>query len=255
MVHTSDVVLGVLKRLVRSRWVLTCAAGLLLPACQIVIGELPPNHVQEQDASTDDGGTAPVEAGDPGDAGLQESVDARAPDPEGGSAVEADAGSEDAGADAMPPDFPCTEDVAWYPDGDGDSYGRSVAASEVVWACPKPRGDWAPRPGDCHDANALVHPGQRSYFGQSYRKPDGTESFDYDCSGNEEGNPSQARGPESCGLLSLTLCAGAGYAPTPRQGQGVDAYCGSTTRATCRPAGLLGCQTVSEPEDEPYRCR
>jgi hypothetical protein len=44
---------------------------------------------------------------------------------------------------------------------------------------------WSSNYTDCYDSNANVHPGQTSYFGDSY----GGGSFDWDCSGSVEKNP------------------------------------------------------------------
>jgi hypothetical protein len=187
-----------------------------------------------------DGGNALDAGEDPRDAGSDESDAGLSSDP--------DAGSADGGKPT------CRNPATWYQDADGDGYGDPAKSMR---ACTRPaQGRWVSIGGDCQDANPDVHPAQTRYFGTPYTTETGVQSFDYDCSREEEGDPSQARAPASCGLLSITLCVGSGHAPTPRQGRGVDPYCGSTTRTTCRAAlGLLGCEAVSEAADAPFRCK
>jgi hypothetical protein len=148
----------------------------------------------------------------------------------------------------------CSEPVWWYEDEDQDGYGRSSA---MVRACPAPSGNWAPSPGDCNDDHPRVHPGQSNFFGDPYQAPDGSESFDYDCSGEEEGNGTQEAFSGSCGLIDNLVCVGgSGYVATARPGAR-NALCGSGDKATCV-GGLLGtlvCQPKTEPVAEPYWCR
>ena len=155
-------------------------------------------------------------------------------------------------ADAGAP-ISCSAPVWWYQDADRDGYGR---ASARVMACESPGGDWAREPGDCNDDDARVHPDQPEYFGSAYQAPGGTRSFDYDCSGAEEASPGQQVAPESCGLLSVTLCAGSGYVPVARAGA-LNPLCGSHEKATCQAAvlGLLACDAVTDTVVEPYTCR
>jgi hypothetical protein len=101
-----------------------------------------------------------------------------------------------------------------------------------------------------------VRPGQAAYFGTPYRAASGAHSFDYDCSNTEQGDPSQTTAPENCGLLSLTLCGGSGYAKTARSEQDINPYCGSLQISTCRAAvAVLLCETLTESVLEAYRCR
>lgn len=164
------------------------------------------------------------------------------------------AGAHDGATPAQDADLPCTEPVWWYEDGDGDGYGR---ASARVQACPAPASDsWALEAGDCNDDDPRVYPGQPEYFGEPYRAPGGAESFDYDCSGGEEGNGQQSTlASGACGLLTLALCGGDGYLPV-RAGA-PNPWCGSHERATCQGAalGLLLCEEIVNDVREPYWCR
>ena len=216
-------------------------------ACQLVLGDLP----EERNTAVPDasGGTHSGADSGPSDASREDSVCDACGDAAHDAAESATIDAEDARA-------PCTPGTSWFADRDGDGYGRS---DDVVIGCPKPPSR-ARIDGDCNDDNALVHPQEPQrpeYFAAPYRKPDGTDSFDYDCSGAEEGNPSQAR-LGACGLLSLALCAGSGYAQGPRSGFGIDPVCGSTTLITCEAvlANILVCGQVAQTVvEEPYRCR
>src|SRR6185503_14979238 len=156
----------------------TAVAWLLVAACQLVIGDLP--------LLSHDAGSRPTDALDrsPADAVSDTSSDDAVPE-SASDAADTGVGDADLGdADATDADSvdaePCDADVPWYPDADGDGYGRPDG---VVMACPKPPGNWARATNDCNDRNASVHPGQMSYFGTPY--PSGpTNSFDYDCSGS-----------------------------------------------------------------------
>ena len=109
--------------------------------------------------------------------------------------------------------------------------------------------------GDCADDNALVHPGQATYFGTPYRVS-GKDSFDYDCSGVEDGDPALMIGPKDCGLLALALCGGQGYAPTGRAFP-LNGYCGSGVWTTCGTVllDLLVCTATNVSREPPYGCR
>jgi hypothetical protein len=146
----------------------------------------------------------------------------------------------------------CGEPAVWYADEDQDGYGDPA---QKRLACGAPAKS-AQQAGDCADHDDRVHPLQASYFGESYQRADGTASFDFDCSGVEEGVNGVAIAPGSCGLLALALCGGSGYALTSRSGANINRTCGSTTRQTCQAAalGLLVCETVSEAVSEPYAC-
>ena len=147
----------------------------------------------------------------------------------------------------------CSSPSTFYVDTDGDTYGRT--ANPTV-ACQKPAtGTWATRGGDCNDSDPRVHPGPMDFIGTPYKVSGAADSFDYDCSGAEDPNLGQPIAPPNCGLLSLTLCVGSGYARTTRTGAGVNPLCGSTVKATCQALGILACQAVTETVTEPFGCR
>jgi hypothetical protein len=80
----------------------------------------------------------------------------------------------------------CKPMSRFYEDKDGDGFG----SDRVMFACAIGPG-LSETSGDCHDGNKDVFPGQAKYFGQSYTSPTtGKKSFDYDCSGDEERDPS-----------------------------------------------------------------
>jgi hypothetical protein len=201
------------------------------------------------------------------DSTVEDASNATHPPNDGASSTPADAARADSGeagfrsrdgGDASAPTLDagtCEHRTVWYGDADGDGFGDPA---KVFVACTKPAsGNWVDFDGDCDDRDARVHPHQTSYFVTAYRTVGGAESFDYDCSGMEDGDPSQAIAPASCGLLSLTLCGGSGYSATSRTGLGVDAHCGSTMQTTCvaSVAGLLVCQSVTATAGNPYGCR
>lgn len=189
------------------------------------------------------GGSTHQDGGNPGSGG--------APGSGGSSVGGADASLPDAapGAGGAPP---CTSDVPWYQDDDMDGYGTSVS----VVGCPAPTvGRWALASNDCDDTNRLVHPGQLQYFGMPYKKPDATDSFDYDCSGVEEPDPHLTLAPEDCGLLKLALCGTAsGYTMNTRSGPGINPWCGSTTVRSCIPSTLV-CMVSYQMDQTPFGCR
>jgi hypothetical protein len=129
--------------------------------------------------------------------------------------------------------------TAYYYDGDRDGFGRNDVAHRF---CSPPPGAWVTQGDDCNDAESSVFPGQAAYFGKPYASARG-DSFDYDCSGTEEPDPSAAGAAPDCPALALIVCLGSGYAPTGRGGTGVDATCGSDQFVTC--AGILACATTT----------
>jgi hypothetical protein len=224
--------------------------------------------------SAKDGGTA-ADPSDPGehnpagrdaaagslDAGLGSATDGAAGASDaGGSTGDRDAATHDArtmldSSDPAPDvAVSCSDLVLWYADDDQDGYGRSSSSRR---ACPAPAGSWALAPGDCNDDDPRVHPDQREFFGDAYQAANGSDSFDYDCSGAEEGNGMQAAFPGSCGLLINLVCeGGSGYEAKTRPGA-QNALCGSRETTTCQPPILLGalvCLMTIETMAEPYVC-
>ena len=206
--------------------------------------------------SSRDSGAGPSGAGDGPDA-LDASVapDASAEPDASTDPVEPDAGTSpsepDAGAELDAGDA-CTEPATWYEDQDGDTYGASAI---TMVSCTKPAGDWATRGGDCADQLRAVHPGVTTYSGTPYPSSGGASSFDYDCSGAEDGNPALKLAPADCSLLSVCEGGDPGYQPTGRSGSGLNAYCGSLATRSCAAALGLLCQTVTGTARDPYGCR
>jgi hypothetical protein len=157
-------------------------------------------------------------------------------------------------------DVTCGEPMTFYQDDDNDGVG---ADKSPISACQPPSsGKWVTIGGDCRDdLNKVkpVVPGDQSppeYSDAGYgdtSKPQGV-SFDYDCSGNEEGDPTNAYGgePDCTGLG----CVGVGYVPVnpARSGMGINPYCGSTTIKRCKTVVLVGCSSTQETAP-PFRCR
>lgn len=242
----------------------------LTPACTLVVGERPAREQEagedageqdatiEQDAGFDagtheDSGTSSdantSDTGVPDAAPADAALDAGATSMEGGAA-------DSAIVDAGPaPDCGSSPGTLWYPDGDDDGYGRSA---EAVQSCAKPASDkwvWVPLGDDCKDNDLRVRPGQTAYFGTPYRDADGNDSYDYDCSGSEDGSPRQLALPNGCdGILDILNCSGTGYMREARTGPGVNPVCGSTKVGTCTPM-LLSCTTAMETNKPPYECK
>ncbi|HVU04099.1 MAG TPA: hypothetical protein VHE30_20215 [Polyangiaceae bacterium] len=160
--------------------------------------------------------------------------------------------TQDAGSGVADAGSACSDPVTFFPDGDGDGYGRSTGTTSGC--LPPPNGKWAKVGGDCDDDNADVHPGQTDFFGEARSTSGGTHSFDYDCSNAEEGDPSQLGAAPNCGILSIVGCSGVGYAASGRTGSGVNVLCGSTVQVTCKSSGFA-CTTVKSDVSVPYRCR
>jgi hypothetical protein len=169
----------------------------------------------------------------------------------GGAA--ATGGAENGGASG------CTNPTMWYLDDDQDGYGSK--AIPAMSSCVPPPGHYTKVGGDCDDSNDAVHPQltapEIQYFDKPYQTPGGIDSFDYDCSGYEEGDPGQAKAATSCPGLSLGTCGGSGYR-TVSTGNRVaaNAYCGSKSYRTCvnTAAALCTAQDVTN-FSEAYRCK
>ncbi len=168
----------------------------------------------------------------------------------GGAGEVGDAAAPGGGGDAG-----CTP-VMLYEDRDDDQVGDTTRR---MMGCPTP--GWVEQSGDCRDDLNAVHPGQLSYFGESY--PDPVESagvsYDYDCSDNEEPDPTNnpPSTPPMGGCTGLLTCTGAGYLPaTPaRSGMGVEPRCGSNLRRTCISPAALTCQNEDVPVADRFRCK
>lgn len=161
--------------------------------------------------------------------------------------------------DGGPSDIVCTEPLVYYKDEDGDGFGKNA---ETTSSCTPLSGKWSSVGGDCRDDLPAVKPFRAgmpnppAYSGTGYpanNQPAGV-SFDYDCNGAEDADPTNAYGadPDCSGLLN---CNGAGYvaANPSRQGPGINPRCGSMTVKRC--IGPLPCTSVLEDTSIPYRCR
>jgi hypothetical protein len=236
-----------------------CLAALTLSACGSA--EIP--AWLSVDGSTPDGAqagaggnAAAAGADSDGSDSSTEDSDARTDSDGGAGGTSNDAGPDGAaGSGALDGGVDgCPHPIVYYRDSDRDGHGSPGTA---VLACSPPaNGDWSLTATDCNDRNSRVHPDQDAYFDVPYRAASGADSFDYDCSGVEDEEPSQPKAPDNCGLLSLALCGGTGYVKTAREGQGLSPFCGSQQTNTCRAAlGILLCESVTEPADEPFRCK
>jgi hypothetical protein len=139
--------------------------------------------------------------------------------------------------------------VVWFPDGDGDGYGRS--SGQVISCTPPTNGAWVRRGGDCDDDNKAVSPKETDYESSSYTTASNATSFDYNCSGVEEPDPTELGAAPPCN--SILSCTGSGFAPTMRSGPGVNPLCGSTSKVTCV-QGTLSCAAVVTVVSDGYRC-
>ena len=194
------------------------------------------------DAGSSVAGSPDVGAGYGGaaDEGGSSGEGALGPAGSGGTLGDAGAGGAgDAGA--------CTASQ-WFADADGDDYGRTTAQVE---ACAAPAvGKWVLLGGDCNDDDALVSPKQTDFKSVGYAVTAGV-SFDYDCSGQEQADPTALGAAPVCNLLA---CSGSGFAGTGRTGVGVNPLCGSKTLVTCVQDGLT-CKALKSQVSEGVRCR
>ncbi len=142
-------------------------------------------------------------------------------------------------ADCNPATPGCEPLQRFYLDGDNDGFG----AGPFELACTAPAGR-VPVAGDCNDANNQVRPNQTAYFTAPYTVAGGQPSFDYNCSGSEEGHPGQAVS------TACTPCSpGYAAAAVPRQ---PNPRCGSTIFNLC-PENSSVCSGVSVASA--YACR
>ena len=121
-------------------------------------------------------------------------------------------------------------------------------------ACEPPAvGSWVPNGGDCNDDNPSVFPQENDYQAAGYVVAAGV-SFDWDCSGQEDPDPSQMGAAPACASLSILNCSGMGFAGTGRTGPGVNPLCGSKTLVKCMQSGL-SCAGVTTTVTDGVRCR
>jgi hypothetical protein len=123
----------------------------------------------------------------------------------------------------------CEDLRPYYTDGDNDGVGGGDKVGE---ACVAPAGTSLVA-GDCVDTNAKVKPGQSTYFATGYTTASGVLSYDYDCNGAEEHDPTKPVG-------GCTICRVHDYVSVGRPSYPPmhDIYCGSTTVIT-------GCSSAS----------
>jgi hypothetical protein len=207
------------------------------------------------DASIGGGGAEFADSGTPSDAGATPAPPRDAA-VDGGSELDAGpdaaATSDAAVSDAGPELDACTPTVL-YEDSDGDGYGNPDVS---VIACAST--GWVGVAGDCRDDLIAVHP-NGGPSGAGYvdsNEPQGV-SFDYDCSGSEEPDPTNipsGAAPSCAGLADILACSSAGYVATARSGSNISSLCGSTTVVTCAWQTVL-CGSGVQTDQPPYRCR
>lgn len=239
---------------------LSAVVCLHIGACELVLGGIPDDNVppeaDQEPADNEPGGDlaadSPVRE-NPGDLSDFEPP-ADLPD-----AADADAdASDDDTLPQAPTDTPnapeaplCSNAPSWWIDTDGDGYG----AGTPVHACSRPTPQHVPRNGDCADDHPDVHPEQKAFFSEPYLRADHSESYDYNCSGSEEGDASLQL-KTNCSTIVTGKCGGAGYAKQTQVRAGGNPYCGSTSIETCKPTlALVLCKSEPSTTDLPYRCR
>jgi len=84
----------------------------------------------------------------------------------------------------------CEPKRPYFTDQDRDGFGAGLKLGET---CALPGTGFSFSGADCKDDDAVVRPGQSSYFGAPYPSAPGAASFDYDCNGAEEGDPAAPR--------------------------------------------------------------
>jgi hypothetical protein len=222
----------------------------LASGCELMIGGIPNELAQL------DGATPEEESPDDLAPGEQPPIDDDAgasqeppllPGPD--AADEPEPEPEEEPAPETPADPECTRPSIWYPDQDGDGYGAGTPQS----GCVKPSGSFSKQTGDCVDTDARVHPGQKAYFGTPYTHSNGSASFDFDCSGSEEGNTAQKLTP-NCARILVPMCGGGGFIKANRP-SAPNPFCGSTTVETCKPSvAVVLCTSVVETSSTAYGC-
>lgn len=174
----------------------------------------------------------------------------------GGSALPSEDG--DAGLDAAVPlpDGGCLGRI--YRDDDGDGVGD--ISDYIQNVCPEP--GWVSQPGDCRDDLVDVYPGQNRFFAEPYEDETapGDVSFDYDCSGDEDPDPTNESldQPPNCANLLGVGCMGSGFLPfsPARNGAGIEPRCGSNLLRDCRPVTLsCGPEDTAVADEAAFRCK
>jgi hypothetical protein len=134
-----------------------------------------------------------------------------------------------------------------FRDLDGDGYGSPTSAPSKL-GCSEEKG-WVLRGDDCFDAEptsenkaAQVHPEQAMFFATGYPVPGGEPgevSFDYNCSLDEESDPTNDPnyGAQDCTSQPADCGGLLGIQPTDRSGPGVSNLCGSKIVNICAPQG------------------
>jgi hypothetical protein len=151
----------------------------------------------------------------------------------------------------------CPDPTTWYFDSDQDGYGSTSAPT--VQSCNQPQGHYTKVGGDCDDEKRDVHPQltlqEKKFFGTPYKTTAGAESYDYDCSGAEKGDPGQQTA-STCTFLMIGggSCGGSGYSPGSNRGAGFNAYCGSLKFQSCKSVAGVSCSTTNGSVTTPYGC-
>lgn len=156
---------------------------------------------------------------------LQHSLAQQQIDAQNGNDDEDDEDDDEADAGAS-----CESPVTYYKDGDGDGFG----GTETMSSCTPPGDGWVTKPGDCFDGDKNVFPGQAGFFMTPYQKPDGTKSFDYDCSQNEEQSGTARTAAGTCTPnAEKTACTGSGFVAKEQRTGASDPLCGQVQLQQC----------------------
>jgi hypothetical protein len=161
---------------------------------------------------------------------------------EGGSAGQGGAGG-----------FGCEEPLTYYKDFDRDGHGDFTKPEKACEPPPDTKDyGWSLKGDDCNDGNPEVFPGQTKFFPEPYPTGPDKVSFDYNCSGKEEGTNTAPLQPKCSDYFTPGSCNGKkGYKPTNTKTS--NAYCGSATLVVCV-FDNLKCNTTNVAASEPYRC-
>jgi hypothetical protein len=214
------------------------------------------------DTARDGGGSDATADGPSGDATADRSNDS---DASPGDANNTDASNDNRSDASVADAADGCQPITYYKDDDSDGFGKT---SESTSSCVPPSGKWSVLNGDCRDDLPNVKPFSPAspdppqYSGTGYadgNKPQGV-SFDYDCTGAEEADPTNAYGNEP-DCPSILNCSGVGYIAVnpPRSGTGINPRCGSLQLKRCQVLFAEGapalCNVTIEATTEVYRCR